>query len=374
MDLLNEEHYMRLALELARGTQGQTEINPVVGCVIVKDGRIVGMGAHLERGQAHAEVHALEMAGSQAEGSVAYVTLEPCSHYGRTPPCCDRLIEARVAKVVVASTDPNPQVAGSGIARLRSCGIQVEVGLCEQESRQLNEAFNKYIVTKQPFVTLKTASTLDGKIASRTGDSKWITNERSREYVHALRHRHQAIMVGVETVIADNPRLTTRLSVDAINPIRLVIDSNLRIPMDSLVLNQEAKTIIITTSAAPQEKREQLTKRGIEWVDAGSGPKVDLQLAMHKLGAKGISSILLEGGGRLNGAMLECGLIDKCILFYAPKIVGGPQAPNNFQFEGFDRMSDSVELDIVQVQQIEQDICMIGYPKYRGALSWRKGE
>ncbi|MFD0867723.1 MULTISPECIES: bifunctional diaminohydroxyphosphoribosylaminopyrimidine deaminase/5-amino-6-(5-phosphoribosylamino)uracil reductase RibD [Paenibacillus] len=362
MNVLNDEYYMRLALELARGTQGQTAINPVVGCVVVKEGRIVGIGAHLRMGTAHAEVHALTMAGEQAEGGVAYVTLEPCNHYGRTPPCTERLIESKVARVVVACTDPNPKVAGLGLERLRSHGIEVEVGVLEVEARELNEAFNKFIVTGRPFVTLKTASTLDGKIASRTGDSKWITNARSREFVHTLRHRHQAIMVGVETVIADDSQLTTRLSVPALNPVRIVIDSRLRVPANARVLDGEAETIIVTTSAAPEEKRKELRGRGIVLLEAGPGPRVDLELAMRMLGEREIGSILLEGGGRLNGAMLEQGLIDKCYLFYAPKIIGGPEAPGNFSFPGFDRMSEAVTIDRLKVERFDEDICIVGYP------------
>lgn len=208
MERLDEKTYMRLALDMAKKTRGQTGINPVVGCVIVREGRIVGMGAHLRRGSHHAEIHALNMAGEEAKGSTVYVTLEPCSHYGKTPPCADRLIAAGVQKVVVAAEDPNPRVAGNGIRKLREGGIEVETGLLREEAEKLNEMFNKYIVTGLPFVTLKTASTLDGKIASRTGDSRWVTGEAAREYVHVLRHRHQAIMVGVETVLRDDPRLT----------------------------------------------------------------------------------------------------------------------------------------------------------------------
>ncbi|MBO9596409.1 MAG: bifunctional diaminohydroxyphosphoribosylaminopyrimidine deaminase/5-amino-6-(5-phosphoribosylamino)uracil reductase RibD, partial [Cohnella sp.] len=205
MDLLNDEHYMRLALNIAGGASGQTGVNPVVGCLIVKDGRIVGMGAHLKRGEGHAEVHALNMAGEQARGATAYVTLEPCSHYGSTPPCCERLIKEGVSRVVVATVDPNPLVAGRGIGRLRESGIQVEVGVLQSEAIQLNEAFNKFITTGKPFVTLKTALSLDGRIATRTGHSRWITGPDSWEVVHTLRHLHQAIMVGVDTVLADDP-------------------------------------------------------------------------------------------------------------------------------------------------------------------------
>ncbi|GIP37528.1 riboflavin biosynthesis protein RibD [Paenibacillus sp. J31TS4] len=364
MDILTAESYMRLALQLAEGAQGQTGINPVVGCVIVKEGRIVGTGAHLKRGSGHAEVNALRMAGPEAEGSTVYVTLEPCSHYGKTPPCSDRLIDEKVAKVVVATLDPNPLVAGSGVERLRASGIEVEVGLLEEEARTMNEAFNKYIVTGMPFVALKTASTLDGKIASRTGDSKWITNERSRAFVHTLRHRYQAIMAGIGTVLADDPHLTTRLSVPALDPARIVVDSRLRLPEDANVLKGGGRVLVLTTELGSPERRQLLEAAGAEVVVCGEGPEVDLAAAMRELGRREIASILLEGGGRLNGAMLEHGLIDKCYLFYAPKIIGGDAAPGNFRFGGFDKMQEAVRLTRLTVQTFEEDFCLIGYPQY----------
>jgi len=356
---------MRLALRLAEGARGQTGVNPAVGCVIVKDGAIVGLGSHLRMGGPHAEILALDMAKQEAEGSTVYVTLEPCAHYGRTPPCCDRLIREKVRRVVVACTDPNPQVAGKGLARLAENGIEVTTGVLEREARELIEAFDKFIRTRRPFVTLKTACTLDGKIAARTGDSKWITGEAAREHVHALRHRNQAIMVGVGTVIADNPRLTARLPVPARQPVRIVADSQLRIPETSVILtDRAAPVILLTTEGAPYDRRRRMESLGAELIDCGPGPQVDLDLAMRRLGERGIGSILLEGGGRLNGAMLERGLIDKMVLFFAPKIIGGPQAPANFSFAGFDRMDQAIALERVLVRTIGQDICITGYPRY----------
>lgn len=370
MQLLNDDYYMNLAIQLAEGATGQTGINPVVGCVLVKEGRIVGMGAHLKRGTPHAEIHALQMAGPEAEGSTAYVTLEPCSHHGRTPPCSDRLIKEKVRRVVVGSTDPNPLVAGTGIAKLRTHGIEVDVGVLEAETRQLNEAFNKFIVTRRPFVTLKTASTLDGKIASHTGDSKWITNAESRSFVHTLRHRHQAIMVGIGTVLSDDPLLTTRLSVPGLHPIRIIVDSGLKLsPESKVVADRTAETLVLTTSEAPQSKRQALEAAGAIVLDCGPGPRVDLQRAMALLGEREIASILLEGGGQLNGSMLELGLIDKLLLFFAPKIVGGGSlAPDNFQFQGFASMEDAIRLERVQVTQFGEDICIAGYPLYRNGV------
>jgi len=367
LNVLNDEYYMRLALQLAEGAAGQTGINPVVGCVIVKDGRIIGMGAHLQRGEAHAEVHALNMAGDQAAGATAYVTLEPCSHHGATPPCCERLIKEKVARVVVATTDPNPLVAGRGIERLREMGIAVEVGLLGEQAASLNEVFNHFIVNKRPFVTLKTALTLDGRIATHAGHSKWITGPAAREVVHTLRHRYAAIMVGAETVRTDDPELTTRLSVPGLHPVRIVVDSQLRLPDNARLLNAEAPTIVLTTEAADAGKEEKLKHLGAEVLRCGAGPRVDLADAMSKLGERGISSILLEGGGVLNGSMLQAGLIDKLMLFYAPIIVGGEGSPSGFAFRGPEAMSAAYRLQGVKLETYGDDWCVTGYPVRGGS-------
>jgi len=365
MDILNDEYYMRLALNLADGASGQTGVNPVVGCVVVKEGRIVGMGAHLKRGEGHAEVHALNMAGDQARGATAYVTLEPCSHYGQTPPCCERLIEEGVSRVVVAAVDPNPLVAGRGIARLREAGIEVLTGVLEAEASAQNEAFNKFIRIGLPFVTLKTALSLDGRIATRTGHSRWITGASAREAVHTLRHRHSGIMVGVQTVLADDPELTTRLGVPALNPTRIVVDSKLNTPPTARVLNDAAPTIVLTTLQADEGRAERFRKLGAEVLRHGDGERVDLTAAMRALGERGISSVLLEGGGVLNGAMLEAGLVDKAMLFYAPIIVGGEGAPSAFSYVGPNEMSSALRLTRVTMQSYGDDWCVTGYPDNR---------
>ncbi|KOP63887.1 5-amino-6-(5-phosphoribosylamino)uracil reductase [Bacillus sp. FJAT-18019] len=363
MDIVNDEFYMTLALDLAERAQGQTGTNPVVGCVIVKDGALAGVGTHLERGTPHAEVHALNMAGQKAAGSTVYVTLEPCSHYGATPPCSERLIAERVKRVVVACEDPNPLVAGTGIQMLRAAGIQVETGILRDRALRLNEAFIKYITSGHPFVTLKTASTLDGKIASKTGDSKWISNEESRELVHTLRHRHQGIMVGVSTVIADNPSLTTRLGVEGLHPIRIIVDSSLRIPPDSRVVTDGlAPTWILTTEQADATKRSRLEEQGIQVIPCGAGPRVDLKSGMAKLGQMGMSSILLEGGGTLNGSMLEKKLVDRIIQFIAPKIVGGFDAPGNYMFSGYELMNQAIQLTKLEMERLDDNIYVTGIP------------
>jgi len=363
VDIVNDEFYMTLALDLAERAQGQTGTNPVVGCVIVKDGALVGVGTHLERGTPHAEVHALNMAGQKAAGSTVYVTLEPCSHYGATPPCSERLIAERVKRVVVACEDPNPLVAGTGIQMLRAAGIQVETGILRDRALRLNEAFIKYITTGQPFVTLKTASTLDGKIASKTGDSKWISNEKSRELVHSLRHRHQGIMVGVSTVMADNPSLTTRLGVEGLHPVRIIVDSSLRIPPDSRVITDGlAPTWIFTTDKVDETKRSRLEEQGVQVIPCGAGPHVDLKAAMVKLGQMGISSILLEGGGTLNGSMLENKLVDRIIQFIAPKIIGGYDAPGNYMFSGYELMNQAIQLTRLETERLDDNLYVTGIP------------
>ena len=364
MDKMNDEFYMSLALDMAERAQGQTSINPVVGCVIVKGGVMIGLGTHLQRGSGHAEVHALNMAAGQAAGSTAYVTLEPCSHYGKTPPCSERLISEGVVRVVIACEDPNPQVAGRGVKMLRDKGIEVEVGLLRDRALRLNERFIKYILTKQPFVTLKSASTLDGKIATKTGDSKWISNGEAREIVHTLRHRHQGIMIGVNTVIADNPSLTTRMEVPGLNPVRIIIDSELRVPLNAAVITDGlAPTIVVTTEAADQDRSSALVEAGVQVLVCGKGPRVNLQEAMIKLGELEIGSILLEGGGTLNGAMLESGLVDRVILFFAPKISGGgAEAPGTFTFPGVELMKDAITLQGVEVETLGDNVCITGTP------------
>ncbi|CAM4276418.1 bifunctional diaminohydroxyphosphoribosylaminopyrimidine deaminase/5-amino-6-(5-phosphoribosylamino)uracil reductase RibD [Paenibacillus phoenicis] len=363
MKVIDDEYYMALALDMAERAQGQTGTNPVVGAVVVKDGALVGLGTHLKRGTPHAEVHALNMAGSQAEGSTVYVTLEPCSHHGLTPPCAERLIHEKVQRVVVACEDPNPLVAGKGIELLRAAGIEVEVGVLRERALKLNRRFIKFITTGMPYVTIKSASTLDGKLASRTGDSKWISNEGAREIVHTMRHRHQAIMVGASTILADDPQLTTRLSVPGLSPIRIIADSTLRIPETAQVLRDgQAPTWIVTTEQADPDKAARLIHLGAEVLRCGSGPQVDLRNALVQLGQRGISSVLVEGGGRLNGSLLEQQLVDEIVLFLAPKLIGGAEAPSSFSFVGYDLMRDAVTLRDMEVEQIGDNVCIRGVP------------
>lgn len=364
MNVLNDQFYMQMAIDLAGKAAGQTEINPVVGCVIVNEGRIVGLGAHLRRGEGHAEVLALNMAGDAAEGATAYVTLEPCSHYGKTPPCAMKLIVSRVKRVVIATTDPNPLVAGRGVEALRQAGIHVEVGLLEAQSRAMNEKFNHYITTRRPFVTLKMATSLDGRIATRTGDSRYVSGAAAREYTHTLRHQHRAIMIGVETALADDPQLTTRLDVPAIDPIRIVVDSSLRLPTAARMFQDDGpETIVLTTERAfSSTRRRPLEDAGATVIACGDGAHVDLALALEKLGAREIGSILLEGGGRLAGAMIEAQLVQKLVLHVAPKLLGGDKLA--FNWAGVEKMAEAIALTHFTVEQLGDDLCLVGYPNW----------
>ncbi|WKA58829.1 bifunctional diaminohydroxyphosphoribosylaminopyrimidine deaminase/5-amino-6-(5-phosphoribosylamino)uracil reductase RibD [Planococcus shenhongbingii] len=362
----NHEFYMDLALNNARTMKGQTDPNPLVGSVIVNDNRIVGIGAHLKAGEPHAEIHALRMAGDAARGGTIYVTLEPCSHHGRTGPCAAAIVEAGLKKVVIATLDPNPIVAGNGVKMLEEAGIEVVVGIREEESKKMNEVFNKYIVTQLPFVTLKAAATLDGKIASHTLDSKWITSEEARHDVHVLRSENRAILVGVGTVIADDPELTSRIP-NGRNPIRVVLDSTLRIPLDAkLATDGLAETWIFTSKQYDQGKRLALEALGIKVFETGGETRVDVRDVVRVLGEQSISSLFIEGGGTINAAFLENDLIDKVVLYFAPKLIGGKNAPTFLEGSGFDLMKEAVELEDGEFFKMGKDFKFTGYPVKKG--------
>ena len=314
---------MKRALALARKGLGRTSPNPVVGCVIVKDGTVVGEGWHRKAGTPHAEIHALNMAGDAAQGADVYVTLEPCCHSGKTPPCSDALIRAGVRRVVAGMRDPNPQVSGGGLAALKRAGIETECGVLENDCRSINLPFIKHTTTGLPYVTYKCAMTLDGKIASITGESRWISCEDSRKYVHRMRAHNDAVMVGVDTILADNPQLTVR-HVKGRNPVRTIVDSSLRTPTTVEILSGElARETIIACTEADRDIHRRYQQNGATVLvcNARKG-RVDLRDLMGKLGTLGIQSILLEGGSRLAGEALVNGLIDECVFFYAPKVIG----------------------------------------------------
>lgn len=360
-----DQHYMQLALELAARAMGCTSPNPMVGAVVVKDGRIVGRGYHARAGTPHAEIHALREAGELAAGSVLYVTLEPCCHHGRTGPCTDAIIKARVGRVVLAMTDPNPLVAGHGVQRLQKAGIQVICGVLEEDARRLNEVFIKYITTQLPFVVLKTAMSLDGKIATTSGESQWITGQPAREYVHRLRNIYDAILVGVGTVLADDPSLTTRLPEGGgKDPVRIVLDSKARTPVTARVITQTspAPTIIVTAPNAPAENLLRLKEAGAQVIEIPSGKGgIDLALLLKELGRREISSLLVEGGAGVNGSFVAGNLVDKFYWFVAPKLIGGAGAPGPVGDPGIAALRDAISLKNIKLNRYGEDICIEGY-------------
>jgi diaminohydroxyphosphoribosylaminopyrimidine deaminase/5-amino-6-(5-phosphoribosylamino)uracil reductase len=355
---------MRRALALAEAVLGATSPNPSVGCVLVRDGGVVGEGATQPPGGAHAEVMALRQAGAAARGATAYVTLEPCSHEGRTGPCADALIEGGVAAVRVALVDPDANVAGSGIARLRAAGVDVEVGDGEAESRRLLETYLKHRLTGLPFVTVKFAATLDGKIAASSGDSRWVAGAEARAWAHDHRTRIDAIMCGVNNVLLDDPQLTARpggVSAER-QPLRIVADSRGRTPLDAKVLGPGGKTLIATTAASPAEWRARVEAAGAEALvlPAGEAGRVDLRELMRLLGERGVLSLLCEGGGVLHASLFAAGLVDKVHAIIAPKIVGGTAYPA-VAGEGAARMADAITLRDVATQRLGDDVVIVGY-------------
>ncbi|MGI5921732.1 MAG: bifunctional diaminohydroxyphosphoribosylaminopyrimidine deaminase/5-amino-6-(5-phosphoribosylamino)uracil reductase RibD [Syntrophomonadaceae bacterium] len=361
----DDEKYMRRALELAGKALGRTSPNPVVGAVLVKDGRINGEGYHKKAGTPHAEIHALNAAGREAFGSTLYVTLEPCSHYGKTPPCADAIVKAGVKKVVAAILDPNPKVAGRGIEILHKAGIVTQVGLLDNEARRINEVFLKYIQTGLPFVTLKTAMSLDGKIATRTGNSQWITNPVSRTYVHQLRNIYDAILVGIGTVLKDDPLLNTRLEQpETRNPVRIIIDSNLDLPLQSRIVQtaEQQRTMVFTSRTGHAKKAELLKGRGIEIIKLDhQAQQLPIQEILKILGQMEICSVLVEGGGEINGYMIENSLIDKVHWFIAPKIIGGRDAPSPIGGTGIEKMMQAKELHDIEISTFGDDLMITGY-------------
>jgi diaminohydroxyphosphoribosylaminopyrimidine deaminase / 5-amino-6-(5-phosphoribosylamino)uracil reductase len=357
--------YMELAINMAKATQGQTSPNPSVGAVVVKDGEIAGIGAHLKAGEGHAEVHAIQAAGEKAAGADIYVTLEPCSHYGRTPPCAQLIISSGIKRVFVASTDPNPLVSGKGIEQLRNAGIEVHVGSCRDEALELNKHFFHFMTHKTPYVTLKSAVTLDGKTAASSGDSKWITSEESRLDVHYDRHRHDAILVGVNTIIRDNPHLTTRLPQGGKNPIRIILDTKLRTPLEAHVVNDnESKTLIITSASVMDDEKIPFLEAGCEVISLQE-EKISLLPLLRELGRRSIQSLYVEGGSLVHGSFLKESAFQEFIMYMAPKLVGGSEAFTSFGGSGFESIAEGMEMKIKSVTSIGDDIKITAVPKNR---------
>lgn len=363
---MNDEYFMKRALSLAEKGMGFTSSNPLVGAVIVKNGKIIAEGYHESYGGNHAEINALNNAIEDVYGTTMYVNLEPCSHFGKTPPCVNRIVKSGIKKVVVAMKDPNPEVSGNGIKILKENGIEVEVGILKKEAEKLNEIFIKYIITKRPFIIMKAGMSLDGKIATRTGDSRWVTDEKAREYGHILRQKVSAILVGVNTVITDDPTLNTRLNkIECKDSIRIVLDSHGRTPITSKVLNiNPSNTIIAVTNLAADENIKAFKEKGAEVIiTPAKNHKVDLEFLIEELGNKKIDSLLIEGGGEVNFSFLKENLVDKVIFFIAPKIIGGKDAKTPVEGEGVECLEDAICLQDVKITSMGKNIMIEGYLK-----------
>ena len=362
-------YFMNRALNLASRAKGKTSPNPMVGAVIVKRGKIIAEDYHKKAGEPHAEALALIEAGKKSKDSTLYVTLEPCCHTDkRTPPCTRAIISSGVKKVVIAMQDPNPKVSGKGVAELEKNGIEVISGILEEKARRLNEAYIKFITTKMPFVTLKVAMTLDGKIATPEGESKWITSEKARKIVHHMRGSVDAILTAIGTIKADNPELTVRLGSRAKgqvvrNPKRIVIDPNLETPIDYKVFNVPPETIVVTRSQKSEviiEKLKTLTDKGVKFIEY-DGDRVDLKWLMKRLGEMEITSIMIEGGSSLNAYALQDGIVDKVIFFIAPKIIGGSHSIPAIGGKEFKRLQDAFQIHNMKVRRVGQDLMIEGY-------------
>lgn len=354
---MTDEYYMKMALKLARRGDGRTSPNPMVGAVIVRDGKVIGKGYHRKFGEAHAEVNAINDVSGSVEGATFYVTLEPCSHHGKTSPCVDKIIEAKASRVVIGTVDPNPLVSGRGISMLNDHGIETEAGILGEQCEALNEKFFKFMRTGMPFVTLKYAQTLDGRIASYTGHSRWISSELSLRFAHRLRGLHDAVLVGIGTVAADDPDLRVRL-VRGRNPLRVVVDSTLRIPPGARILDNQdaARTLIATGPLCGRERRFMLEERGIETliIDEKGKGVLDLKKLLAELGKRQISSLLIEGGAGIITSFVKEGFFDRMIVITAPRILGrGIEAVGDL---GISRMDNSVALEFERIYRKGGDI------------------
>ncbi len=377
----NDLRHLRLALRLAARGEGQTSPNPMVGAVLVREGRVVGRGHHTRAGAPHAEVVALEQAGDRARGARLYVNLEPCCHFGRTPPCADALIAAGVREVVACMRDPDPRVNGAGFRALRAAGIAVRVGGLEAEARRLNERFLRYATAGVPFVTLKAGMSLDGRIATRDGESRWITSPRARAEAHRLRERHDAVLVGVNTVLADDPLLSARPRAagrrgkppeQGRGPLRVVLDARLRTPTDARLLVDDgaAGAMILTLPGASPQRRRRLERAGALVVEIpGRDGRVDLRRAVADLGRRGVTSVLVEGGSEVLGSALDDRVGDRLVLFVAGRILGGRRALPVFGGRGAGRLREAVRLGRMSVRPIGEDFVVEGtieFPRRRG--------
>ena len=362
--MTDQERWMKQALRLARKGAGWVNPNPMVGAVLVKDGNVIGQGFHRYFGGPHAEVEALNSVTVPVNDATLYVNLEPCIHQGKTPPCTRLLVEKGIRRVVVAMPDPNPLMNGKGISWLKSHGVQVETGLLQSEAERLNEIFCKYIRSRKPFCLYKGAMTLDGKIATVTGESRWISSEVSRNMVHNLRHEFSAVMVGLGTVLKDDPGLQARRSGRVKkDPLKVIVDSSCRIPQDSRVLAQNPQlTVLAVTRKAPLAKMAVIRRMGAQVIVCPEKhEQVDLHYLMLALGAMDIDSVLMEGGGTLAFSALQDNIIDKVLFFIAPKFLGGKKAPTLLEGDGFRRMAEAVPLKSMEIKKLGEDLIIEGY-------------
>jgi diaminohydroxyphosphoribosylaminopyrimidine deaminase / 5-amino-6-(5-phosphoribosylamino)uracil reductase len=361
--MTRDEELMSEALALAATANHRTSPNPMVGALVVRDGTVVARGVHLKAGEDHAEVAALREAGDAARGATLYVTQEPCAHYGRTPPCTDAVIAAGVARVVVGMRDPSPKVDGRGLQALRDAGLTVVDGVLAERVQKLNEFFVKHATTGLPFVTAKFAMSLDGRIATHTGESKWITGEEARRQVHHLRHAHDAILVGANTVLRDDPNLTTRLPEGGRSPLRVVVDSRLRVPLEARIFQQESGGVLIATSDRSRGDRlREFEQRGVPVVVLPSAEgRVGLLDLLRHLGERECISMLIEGGSSMHGSAFDQRLVDKVVAFIAPRIIGGVEAPGAVGGHGVDLLSDAHAMHDVEVRRCDGDVVVSGY-------------
>lgn len=366
---MDDKYYMKMALDLAKKGEGSTSPNPMVGAIIVNKGKIVGKGYHQAAGMVHAEVNAIDDAGALAKDATLYVNLEPCNHSGQTPPCTEKIIATGIKRVVIAMGDPNPGVKGGGTDYLESRGINTTLGVCKDEAEKLNEIFIKFITTKRPFSIIKCATTLDGRIATKTGDSKWVTGEASRKFVHRLRHAVDAIMVGINTVERDDPSLTTRLvddleKIKGLDPTRIILDTTLRISEKAKVLrlNSDSDTIIVSGNSVPKDKKTRLEKRGVRVIESQvANGLINLDILTDLLGKIGITSLLIEGGSRVIASALAAEIADKIIFFFAPKILGGDDGVPICRGKGASVMNNCIPVKDIRVRRFGDDVMIEGY-------------
>ncbi len=362
----NDQYYMQLVLDLAKSTMPQTLPNPQVAAIIVNDGHVVGIGCHLRPGEAHAEVYAIAQAGAYTKNATLYVNLEPCAHYGKTPPCADAVINAGIKRVVIANLDPNPMVSGKGIAKLKQAGIDVEVGLLAEEAKLINEVFFHNILTQRPFVTLKVGMSLDGKIATKTNLSKWITGPEARKDAHFYRAYHSAILTGVNTIISDDPTLTPYLCEDSFNkPVRIILDRYLRTPLISrVVTDRQAPTWIYTTSN-DNKLQQKLVDKGVKVIVL---QELAIDRILEDLYCQDIYSVFIEGGEKIFASFIEAKLINQLITYISPQLIGSRDAKHFFAGNGFSNLTDNLHLKIREIKQLGNDIKIVSIPLSRNEV------